>query len=394
MRKCVINIGLIISMLFLSGCWGHREVEEMAWVMAVGIDQGSTPDSYLITYQVVLPKSGEGGGASSDSWTVSVEGKSVRDTAERVYNMLYKQPFLGTMEEIIIGDKVAKQGINDVVDFFQRYYRMRRTMHIMVTKGEAKDVLNTEPRFNQSASLTLMHIFDHNEKTSVYPPTRLERYLTLIHRDNSAQLLPVVNIIEPDDQQIQYEEKEKSKELEVRGAGVLRRDRLVDYLSDEETKGAMWLDDEVNERIITAVDEESGITLGGTVVSTKTDFSVSKEEGEECLHFNIKAHVVLNAVEGEWAMDQREWQEFLNEGEKKLANVIEGECQKAIQKAKDIKVDFIRAGRFVERKNPKYWSTVKDDWENILPDFPITVKADVTITHNGTARNGPVNWSE
>ena len=81
--------------------------------------------------------------------------------------------------------------------------------------------------------------------------------------------------------------------------------------------------------------------------------------------------------------------DFLKGAEQKFAKVIEKECALSIQKEKQLGLDFLGIGRHLEQKNPAYWKTVKDQWEDKIADFPLSVNVEVTIHHSGMSSNSP-----
>ncbi|GAA3319443.1 hypothetical protein GCM10020331_026370 [Ectobacillus funiculus] len=54
---------------------------------------------------------------------------------------------------IVIGEKLAKEGIRDQIDFFIRYSEPRLRAYVFVTKGSAKDALVLHPPLEKKAHL-------------------------------------------------------------------------------------------------------------------------------------------------------------------------------------------------------------------------------------------------
>ena len=73
--------------------------------------------------------------------------------------------------------------------------------------------------------------------------------------------------------------------------------------------------------------------------------------------------------------------------EKSFAKVIQKECELSIQKERGLGLDFLGIGRHIEEENPAYWKTVKDQWEQKIADFPVSVNVDVTIHHSGMSNS-------
>lgn len=385
-----VVILLLVTLLFLEGCGGKREVEQLAFIMGVGIDQGKELGSYQVTFQMAQPKTSGGSGTEMENWTLSVEVLSIPIIGEKIDQMLNKHPFAGTSRVIILGEGLARSGINEVLDNFQRFYQFRRTIYLLLAKGEAKDILETQLRSKQLPALSLLGTIQGQPRVSSFPVTRLGHYLTILGRESQNPLIPTVEKIKPGDKGFEYSD-EKGEELQIEGSGVFDDGKLVDFLSDIETKGYLWLDNEVKNRYLQA-SGENGLELAIWVLKSSTQYKFQSVDGKMGITFRIKARATLNEIKGQQeAMDPKEWSEFIKSLEPIVAQAIEKECQAAVAKSKELHADFIGIGRKLEQKDPKYWKQVKDDWESQLSEFPVSYDIQVTIEHTGLPRNSPVS---
>lgn len=385
-----IVIVLIVTLFLLEGCWGKREVEQLAFVMSLGIDQGKEPGTYQITYQIARPKASGGSAAEIENWTMSMDVRNAPTSEEKVFQILNKHPFVGSSRVIILGEDLARSGINEALDSLQRFYQFRRTIYILLSKGKAKDILETQLRTKQLPSLSLLGTIQGQPGTSSFPVTRLGHYFTILGREAQAPLIPTVKKLKSGEKGIEYSD-EGGEELQIEGSGVFIDGKLIDFLSDEETKGYMWLDNEVQNRFL-ETPEEKGISLSVWVLKSSTKFKLNSEEGKMGITFQIKTQVAVNEVKGQQGeKDTKEWNEFVKELEPMIAHAMERECQSAVTKSKELHADFIGIGRKLEQKDPKYWEQVKDDWESELNDFPVSFDIQVVIQNTGLPRNGPVS---
>ncbi len=394
MVACVLL--LIIMVLPLSGCWGKEEVESLGFVFGMGIDYGSKPGTYQVTYQIGLPKkAGEAGGGVED-YTISAEGFSMRDTTESIYKTISRQPFVGTVKIIVIGEDVAREGINKIVDFFHRYYQFRLTTYLVIAKGKAKDLLNIKLRTNQLVSLTLLDDIESGDLSSTFPTVRLGHYLTLLANVSSAPVIPLAFGVAPGEQGIEYvtEDGEKPQEIHFSGAGVFQGDKLRTLLTDEETKGFMWLHNEVKQRYLNAKinNGQDNLFIGGRIIKTKTKARIEKKDNKYGINYEIQLSADLDEVSLEQI--QRSPEEYLKaveDASEAIKNLIIDECEAAINKSRELGIDFLGIGRKIEQSKPKYWKEIKDQWQELLPEFPITVSINFKWENGGSSFNPPIN---
>lgn len=381
-----LAVVLIACILLLNGCWGKREVEDLAPLIAIGFDLGQKPGTYLITEQFSIPAKGGVTGADIQERTISVEASSGREAFEKISKIFYRTPFMGSLEVIVIGEDLAKAGFNEVLDFGQRFSEFRRTMYLVLVKGKAQDILNIKLRSEQLPGMAIMNMVERGSEVSSTPIVRLGHYFTILGSKSTAPILPMIDTIQQGEGGIGYKvEGDKAQEIQIQGAGIFRKDRFVDSLTDEETKGYMWLENEVKGRLINTVGIEEGkLNFAGQVMKSSTRYKVSNNDGTVKLEYQIRTSIAVDEVLGlKEQLSEQEWLDLMKATEKKFAKAIEKECQLALQKEKVLGLDFLGIGRHVEENNSAYWKTVKDQWEQKIADFPVSLDVQVTIHNSG-----------
>ena len=392
-RKMGFVLLLIACMLFLTGCWGKREVEILAPLIGIGFDLGQKPGTYLITEQFATPKKGEVTVTADINRTFSIEAVSLREAYEMLNKIAYRAPFMGSLKVIVIGEELAKAGFMDVLDFEQRFSEFRRSMYLVLTKGKAQSLLNTKLRAGELPAMYLKANIETGDTTSTSPTVEFGHYLTVLARKSTAPIIELVKSIKPGDEGYEYKTVGNggAEEILLEGAGVFRGDRLVDFLTDKETKGYMWLENKVVHRLIDTVgSDESKVNFGGQVLKSTTKYKVQGKDGTIGLEYQIKASIEVDEVMGlKEQLSEAEWVDLMKEAEKSFAKVIQEECELSIQKERELGLDFLGIGRHIEQQNPAYWKTVKDQWEQKIVDFPVSLNVQVTINHAGMSSSSP-----
>lgn len=391
-KRCKVGSLLILSvcLIFLPGCWGKEEVESLAPLIAIGCDLGQKPNSYIITGQYIMPKKGATG-AEVEDWTTSFEAPTLRKAYEMTNKIIDRVPFNGSTKVIVIGEDLAKAGFKDMLDFTQRFSEFRRSMYLVLAKGKAQSILEVKLRNGEIPGMFIKNNIETESNISTFPVVKLGHYLTVLGRKSTAPILPLINILKPGDRGIEYKAEGQDLELQIQGAGVFQGDRLVDLLTDEETKGYMWLDDSVKHRFIdTAGMGESKVSFSGHVVRSSTKYKVVDNNGTVELKYQVKTTMSVEEVLGQdEQVSETEWASLMTEAEKSLAKAIEKECDLSIQKEKDLGLDFLGIGRHLEQKKPAYWKTIKDQWEQEIADFPVSIEVEVKIDHSGMSSSSP-----
>lgn len=396
-RRFLLVLALILT-LAASGCWGKVEVEQLGFVMAIGIDTGSQPGTYAVTYQMGLPKKGGSGGGDIDNMTITVEARSMRESVEKVYTIASRRPFVGTVKVIIFGQDLAKEGVNRVIDFFQRYYEFRRTTYLAIAKGKASDLLNVKTQHEKMPALSIEGFIEQSHATSTFPVVRLGHYLTVLASGTEAPVIPLAYPVKSGQDGIQYSAQSpgQAEEIHMAGVGVLRGDKLVGFLSKEETRGYMWLQNEVKHRFITAQlpDGDKQHFASARIINTSTSCDLEPaDKGGYGLHYTVKGTWDLDEYYGaQTRLTPAQWlQQTGPQVNEAFTRVIQQECEAALQKSRELGLDFLGIGRHVEEQNPTYWKEIRDHWQATLSDFPVTIDIQIKPKNAGASFAPPTN---
>jgi spore germination protein KC len=163
MKQMLTRIILLIILSFISfcllfGCYDRREVDEMAYVMGIGLDKGKTPNSLMMTLQIAVPKAigsggggdgggGGGGGGQNQSTTITtLETPSIFSGINMVNNYESKQISLSHTQVVVFSEELARDGVEKYLHSLIRGREFRGSVFIVVTKGTAAEYLkNVKP---------------------------------------------------------------------------------------------------------------------------------------------------------------------------------------------------------------------------------------------------------
>jgi len=135
--------------LLAAGCWGYREIDETAHVVALGVDKGKH-NVLTLTAQIVIPKGiagppgGGGGGEGGPKKTffvTSVDGPTILSALELLNAFVDRRAMLDHMKVVIFSRELAEEGIGRYLDALARYREFRRSTFVMVVEGKAGEVL-------------------------------------------------------------------------------------------------------------------------------------------------------------------------------------------------------------------------------------------------------------
>ncbi len=141
-KAALVVISLLIVMS-VSGCYDQREIDELAYPLAVGLDVGQA-NELRMTLQLAAPLAiggggggesggGGGGGEGETSSIITVDTPSIYSGLDLINNIISKEINLSHAKVIIISRKLAENGISHYIQAIQRGREFRPDMFILVS---------------------------------------------------------------------------------------------------------------------------------------------------------------------------------------------------------------------------------------------------------------------
>lgn len=374
---------LFLIVLLLTSCNSKREINELALVMAVGLDKGKD-GGVEITVQVARPADARGqtgapsGNTGDPLWSASAEGETIFKAIRNLAEYSSRRIFWAHNFVIVINEDLAKEGIQDILDFFTRNAELRMRTWVTVTPNKAKDIVSTITGLEIIPGEAIDKLFRYSSITSVAPKTDLIEVQRAFLSESTSPVVARIKFIDRGVSNKKEGQEGPVKQTKLSGAGVFKDGKLVGTISAEDTKGLLPFIEKV----------ESGVTVlecpkdESKTISLETKynrFSVKPSLKNNNPSFAVKMNVETNLVEAGCPFslkNQQEVKELEKELEKKLKNNIE----KVIQKAqKEYKTDFLELGKVFNNKFPSEWKKFKNNWDQEFVDAKITVDVKAEI---------------
>ncbi len=262
MTKRILIIMMIICWgNIFAGCWDRQEMENLAFVLGLGLDQGPQ-GKLLLTAQIAVPAklggkedvTGGGGGQPTVVRTIQAEtmGEAIRGlnlTSNREITLLH-------LKYIIIGEDLARAGFGKHVDFLTRNRELRRDIVMFVGKGQAAEVMNFKPGIENNPAQYLVDLANRFSITGLFVRVTLHDFLGVYETKSSQPILPLlekVNIV-PGKPLIPNRTLNGHKTEEgarIVGTAIFREDRLLGVLGPFETRAMLILTNRFQRGVIT-----------------------------------------------------------------------------------------------------------------------------------------------
>lgn len=383
--KKILPLILVFIMVFLSGCWDTRELNEIGLVMAVGIDRKKGERYFTVTVQIAKPSSaagqgGKSGGGEDAVWVGSARGKTIFEAVRNIAKSSSRRVMWAHNNIIIIGESLAEQDVSPVVDFFTQNHELRMKTWVAVAHGDAKAYIAAKTGIENIPGISLAELFRYHELPAESVATDMVRFF----RDYKSETTqPLVSALTMQDEE-EVAPGSNGRQIQLEGAAVFRGTKMIGWTSPEETRGLAWLRNEMGNSIIVVSgfeneEQKVSVELKDTKIKMK-----AKVEGEiPSIIIDIRAKGDISEID---LPSDKNMEKLKAEVEAKAAYEIKREIKLGLDKVqKEYKSDVLNFGRIVHIANKHEWYKRLDmKWEEIYPQVPYTVNVTLDIDSAAT----------
>lgn len=406
MKKLLcISLTFEILLLVLTGCWDKKEVEEMSYVVAIGLDLPKDIDiekeqALDVTFQFANPKGSsnkgeETGGTEKKNQDVITLTAPDFITAKNTANsFVTRQVSFNHTVVIIASEELAKTDLffNFITSAFKER-EIRRETSLLISKERASEFIEkNEPELGIQPHKFYQFIIQRSIETGMVPNSTLNRFANITDGDGDLFLAMYGSVTKKENngkfgEEDQYFAGEVPKKggnpTQLIGSAVFKEGLMIGKLDGEETRRSLLLDNtsEIEDMFSVYPDplaERYKITVR-IRKKTGTEVKLLKKNGPPKIDVLVPFEIELISVPSmiDYGGDIKK-QETLK---KSIVELKEKEFNALIQKTQE---EF--------KGNPFYWSLEvrpnfsstkeyrKWDWMNKqYPVAEINVKVDLEI---------------
>jgi len=149
-RRLAAMLALLLVLaptaFLVGGCWDLRELDDWAFVSIMGLDKGAQPGWLRLSVLVQQPGSvsGTGGRVVPAFPRLTSEGATLYDAYRRLEELTGDYLTYSHTQVVVIGEELAKEGLQALVDSFRRSRELQHTIIMAVADGvTAEEVLDS-----------------------------------------------------------------------------------------------------------------------------------------------------------------------------------------------------------------------------------------------------------
>ena len=378
MKKFVLIIITLFILLISSGCYNYKEINDMAIVSSIGIDKDNKNDKYIVSAQIMNSKESE----DSEDSQITVYTKEGDTVHEALRNITLKSPrklYGNHLSKIVLSEEVAKEGIDNILDTFNRVTEVRNEFIITIVKEDkASDVLKVLTTTESiPAEYVKLSLKIADETSGLTYATKLDEFISLYLKKGIDPVVPVLKI----------DKKEKKgttinnitttnpiSKIVIEDLAVTNKGKLETYLKNEEVIGYNFLRNQIQKIIIPVKCDDENNYASISILKNKTKSNAAKKDNKYIINFNINSEAIITEYNCKKDLtDEKVIKELEKDTEKKIKRYI----KKSLNKQKETKGKFLGLERIIYLDYPKY----KNE------DYSVKYNVNVNLVRKGEIRN-------
>lgn len=384
MKKIILSLILLLT---LSGCWNYNELNEFSIVSGVALDKSG--DEYEMSVLISnSPKSNSSDSNSSESQVVvySGKGKSIFSALKQIGLISPSELYFGSFSVLVISEEVAKDGINNAIDFFVRYPNSRKNFYVVLSKNsKAKDTLKIMTPLSSFPSQKITdNVKSTTELQGIIASKNFNDLLSTIltpGTELSINCIEIVGDVEEGSSKENIESSEPKTYTKLGNLGIFKDDKLVDWASRDESLGINIIKGAISEMFLDIEYEDGYVVIDST--SFSSDVKVKIKNDKPTININLSGEARIIEVKGDVDLENSK---VIDEIQKKVNKKIKKRVEQAIQLAIENKTDVFGFGQIFYQEYPKYFEKNKNNWNDNLDKIKINIKSDLMLKNKVSSK--------
>ncbi|PUA40817.1 Ger(x)C family spore germination protein [Paenibacillus elgii] len=384
--RLAMTASAALLLLLLPGCWDRKEVNDLAIIMAAGLDKAEG-GLVKLSVQLFVPRVSGGGGqdsggsggggktpASGQTILRSATGNTLADAMTKLQEKLSRRIFWGHGEVFVFGEALAREGIRENIDFILRDPGPRERAEMFICKGRAQDILTLMPPLERSSAESLREM----AKSQTGLKVTVKDFAEMLVSDAGAAALPWIETLPA-----QPGSDAKRTDAYINGSVILKKDRMVGFIDDRVTRGLLWLRDEVEAATVTLAPKEGRGLISFKILDSRTKLLplIEGDRWSVTVRIQTEDDVIQNTTNIN-LVDPKVTESL----EKQLSAEIEKRIREAlVHPQKELHADIFNFAEAFHRRYPQLWKKEKQRWEERFPQVEVRIESRARIVRTGMA---------
>ncbi|PYZ94195.1 hypothetical protein CR194_01260 [Salipaludibacillus keqinensis] len=365
--KIMLVFLIIFTAIFCSGCWDARQLRDLTVLKSVGVDL-TEDDKIELTVSSPISEKHR---TAARSQIFSTIGDTPRNARINLESEVSESIDASKLRAVLINEEIAKEDIYPPLDVFYRDPRSALAAKLLISKVNAKEIVQLTPEDRERTSEILGDIIQAAENQTMVPITNIQLICPDLFDLGKDAVIPYVTI------------KEDAPKLV--GVALFNNLKMTGTLSLKESSALLLMQNQLNKKASLTeqvhsdedIQMENFISFNIEEVKRDMEVIVNKHTGTVDVPLNLQIEV--NVLE--YPLDDLDTQEKLNALNDKLSARLTEQFGNVINKLQESNCDALGIGRRVHAFEYSFWK--EHDWQEIYPKVNFQISVEVEIVRHG-----------
>jgi spore germination protein KC len=378
MLKKAACIIVLLMTVTLSGCWNNRNITDLAIIAGIGIDKAADGNIECTTQIVSSTKPGDsqsGSGttqSNGSTLTISSEGATMFDAVRNQVPKLSLKGYAAHIQLMVIGEDMAKNGLDNIWDFFERDHEVNRTLKVVVVKnGTAKSILEAKADVEQIGAV---EVADTLESTAYGKNIGMFGY-KVTELLSQPLIGIVIGVIDPCG-------ATALSKMKVEGGAVFKHAKLAGYFDINQTRGYLFSSNQLHSTILTIANpKEAGKLVSIEVISSESKLTADIKGGKPKFDIEVKTKGNIGDEQGSTDLtDDKDIKALTSEAEALISENIRDMIETS---QKEFDCDVLNFNDMLYKHNYSDFEKIKNNWDELYMNADISIHVQFTIDRPG-----------
>jgi len=357
-------IYILISTLFLTGCFNYRDVNRIIFVTAVCIDIDE--DNNPVLYVEAFSSTRTTGAPSGEETKVLFKGtgKTIFEAIRNITNTAAVKLNYTQNKAIIFTEKAAEYGLDHFLDFLLRDQEFLVRQFVYITNIDIEKLLKIELKEETFIGMFLADLSENKPARTKKPSMRIDELY--VARKLGSQINGI-SLIEEETSNI-------INRVDINKLAILKEDKLIDILKYDETFIYFVMINNLSMGYLRVNNPDAeGKFIDLEILKTKTKTKINYDGGDTIdVIKEVSMKTTIAEVQGHFDIFTIEKRDALQrEAEKGIVD----SAMELYEKYKEKDIDIYNLKRDIDIKYPN----ANLDEDNILNSINFIIKPDVFI---------------
>ncbi|MFZ5824397.1 MAG: Ger(x)C family spore germination protein [Bacillota bacterium] len=396
---------LLLAALMLSGCWDLTSIEDVAYVVSIGVDKAE--EEFLWTFRVVEAESlpvgmmtvapNPTGENELSSGLMTARARTLEQAVQVLQPSFARILSLEHVRFVILGEEVARERLGLLLSQFLRHHEIRRAAGMAVARGRAVDVFReNQPVGERNPAKFLEGVLLAQKRFHLSPPMRVQHFYNRVAAPGLDAVLPLISVNEGargepgsplpamGSRSLKAGEfpRNGGNPTEVAGMAVFHKDRLMGMLDVNESIAILALRGEMGKVYQTVPDLEGRPITIRYGQETKPQYRVSLDGENAAVQIRLVIDGELICVAGMTDYTEPTMRRQLEEHIAAFADATV--YNPLVRKLyNEWGADPIGLGQVVRRRFPTFLHWMEYGWSDRIQEVVVTVQTEFFVRRFG-----------